>query len=122
MALKLDNQSSIGTHVNTHKFVPGAGTYNANDGITKKRAGAYSIKGRYKDLSRLSVPGPGTYTSPYGAASPDKKRGATCKFGSSVRSGMPKTLGPGPGGYHIPCTFTMMPAHTNSRSKSHAYI
>jgi len=102
--------------------VPGAGTYNADYGANKKRAAAYSMKARHKDLARLSVPGPGTYTAAYGAATPDKKRGATYKFGSSCRSGLPKTLGPGPGGYHIPCSFTMMPAHTNTRSKSYAYI
>jgi len=122
MGLNLDNQSSIGCHISKTKFVPGAGTYNPDYSANKKLAARYSMKARHQDLSKLQVPGPGTYQTPATQIAPNKRRGATYKFVSSVRSGMPKTLGPGPGGYNIPCMITHMPGHTNARSKSHAYI
>lgn len=53
MGLKLDNMSSIGCHVNKTKFVPGAGTYNPNYSANKGLAARYSIKARYKDLTKM---------------------------------------------------------------------
>lgn len=122
MGLKLDNMSSIGQSVNKTKFVPGAGTYHPDYSCNKRLAARYSMKARHGDLKKMEVPGPGAYHGTAVQVASNKKRGATYKFGSSTRSGLPTTLGPGPGGYHIPCMITHMPGHTNARSKSMAYI
>ena len=122
MGLKLENTSLIGTSVAKTAANPGPGGYNADYTISKKKMGAYSMKARHADLKSMNVPGPGTYTKPDLASSPDKRRGATHKIGTGARTSDNRTLAPGPGTYNIPCEIANMLGHTGARSKIHPYI
>lgn len=112
MGLKLEKQSLIGAAVAKTAGNPGPGGYNADFTKTKKKFGSYSMKARHDDLKRLNVPGPGTYTKPDVANSPDRKRGATHKIGTGQRGTDNRTLAPGPGTYNIPCEIANLPGHT----------
>jgi len=80
----------------------------------------FSIKGRYKDAKKLEVPGPGTYTK----SLVDKQAAPSFGFGTSPqREPIKKTLSPGPGGYHIPCTIADVPAYAMPvRNENFKYI
>lgn len=97
MGLKLDNRSTIGMSVAKTKGNPGAGTYDADYKKAKKGMPSYTIKGRYLDPTKLTVPGPGAYNRPDATNSPDRKRGATHKIGTGQRGTDNRTLAPGPG-------------------------
>lgn len=106
LGLKLDNRGALST--NKSVVVPGAGTYNPDYKAEAKRDPSFSMKGRYKDLNRLNVPGPGTYAKNLS----DKKQAPSYGFGSSPqREGVKKTLSPGPGGYKIPATIGTLPQY-----------
>lgn len=77
LGLKLDNRGALAT--NKSVVVPGAGTYNPDYKAESKKEPSFSMKGRYKDLNRLNVPGPGTYAKNLS----DKKAAPSYGFGSS---------------------------------------
>jgi len=112
MGLKLEKASLIGAAVAKTAGNPGPGGYNADYTKTKHKFGSYSMKARHDDLKSLNVPGPGTYTKPDVALSPDKKRAATHKIGTGQRGTDNRTLAPGPGTYNIPCEIANLPGHT----------
>ena len=60
LGLKLENKGALST--NKSVVVPGAGTYNPDYKAEAKKEPSFSMKGRYKDLKKLDVPGPGTYS------------------------------------------------------------
>ena len=65
------------------------------------------------------TPGPGAYS----ALSKEKRRAPSFGFGSSAqRAPLPPPTAPGPGGYNIPCSISLMPSYTGARSKNFAYI
>lgn len=75
MGVKLE--SAITTSAS--KFVPGPGNYDPNFKACMKEKPSFSIKGRYNDLKKLQVPGPGTYQK----SLVDKKAAPSYGFGSS---------------------------------------
>lgn len=79
------------------------------------------MRSKSKLVGQLLTPGPGTYMEP-ARTTHHRKRAETFMFGTEARHQKDDTNVPGPGAYRIPCTLTHMAAHTNARSKSHAYI
>ena len=113
MGLKLDNQSAIGTHQRKTKGNPGAGKYQPDYTVTKKKLPAFSMLSRHADAQKMRSPGPGTYESKM-----NKKSAPLFSFGSAAqRDGGIQSIAPGPGNYHIPCSIGDLPAYTGARSK-----
>lgn len=118
MALKLDNQSLIGQTQRKTAGNPGAGTYNADYKVAKKKLPSFSMLSRHADAKRFDVPGPGAYNSSAKA----KKQAPHFSFGTgSQRAKLQTSVAPGPGIYQIPCTIGNLPSYTGARSKM-AYI
>ena len=59
--------------------MPGPGAYKPTRTTAEKSAAQYSMKGRYKAMRVLNVPGPGTYDK----SMTDKKSAPKFGFGSS---------------------------------------
>ena len=81
MALKLENQSLIGTNIKKTQGNPGAGNYQPDFNPTKKKMPAFSMKGRHKNAQLSKVPGPGAYES---KGSPDRKGAPAYGFGTAA--------------------------------------
>lgn len=60
MGLKLDENSAMSPPKHK-KFVPPPGAYDPDYRKSVNADPRYSMKGRHPDLSKLAVPGPGTY-------------------------------------------------------------
>ena len=110
MGLKLANKGALVSK----SISPGPGTYDGNYRAGVTADPNYTLKGRYKPVKMLNVPGPGTYEKGLS----DKLKAPSYGFGSSPqREGIRKTLSPGPGGYRIPTTIAALPTHTGAGPK-----
>ena len=80
MGMKLENQSSIGTHQRKTFGNPGAAKYHPDYTVTKKKLPAFSMLARHSDAKKMMVPGPGTYGASYASR---VKAAPKFSFGSS---------------------------------------
>lgn len=103
MGSKLQDQKKLN--------VPGSGTYNPSESITKKASSSFSMGLKLKgslDQSTLDVPGPGSY-----AQNRENLKASAPKFGfgtskrPDIAGGKMKT--PGPGEYKLPTKLSNVP-------------
>lgn len=91
------------------RFFPGPGDYKPSFSQSEKSLPKYSLKGRLDTKKHDEMPGPGSYQSTLS----DKKAAPKIGFGSSPqREPLKSTLGPGPGGYHIPYMVASVPSYS----------
>lgn len=120
MGLKLDNMSSIGTVTRRTMFNPGAGNYDPDYRVSKKKMPAFSMVARHDDSKRFNTPGPGKYEN---NKSPEKKDAPKFSFGKEAQRGkLAVTNAPGMGIYKIPCQIANLPSYTGARSKDFAFV
>ena len=112
MGLKLENTGAL--EPGFKKFLPGPGSYKPSYSQSEKSLPKYSLKWRLDALKPTEIPGPGSYQSTLS----DKKAAPKIGFGSSLqREPLKSTLGPGPGGYHIPYMVASVPSYSLPNKK-----
>lgn len=95
MGLKLENKSMTAS---AKQLGPGPGKYNPDFNSNVTKYPEFSMKGRYKEVRKLNVPGPGHYEKTFVVHQKSPNYG----FGSSPqREKMKPTLSPGPGAYKV---------------------
>lgn len=79
MGQKLENMTQIGAATRIARGNPGAGKYNPDYTVSRKKLPSFSMLSRHEDAKKFDVPGPGAYT----AVSKEKKQAPNYSFGSS---------------------------------------
>lgn len=97
---------------------PGPGQYNDNSKVIKAKNPSWKIGTSQRDdelkrIKREGYPGPGMYEY----YDKTKMNAPKYKFGSEKRGVMAKNDNPGPGQYHIPCSFDDVNDYTREQGK-----